>query len=97
MLNNNLIKKDIVFSLSKKSGFSYNFSKNLIDNLINVLLVIIKEEKLNLKNIGSFTIVNKKERLGRNPKTKEEYIISSRKSVKFTPSKKIYKNFNKLL
>ena len=74
--------------LSKKSGFSYNFSKNLIDNLINVLLVK-KRGEIEFKNIGSFTIVNKKERLGRNPKTKEEYIISSRKSVKFTPSKNI--------
>ena len=97
MLNKNLTKKNIVLDLRKKSGFSYNLSKKLIDDLIRVLLLIIKEEKLIIKNIGSFTLINKKERLGRNPKTKKEYIISSRKSVKFSPSHKIYKEFDKEL
>ena len=38
--------------------------------------------------------MHKKERLGRNPKTREEFIISSRKSISFTISKKILNNLN---
>ena len=43
------------------------------------MIEIINKDKLNLKNFGSFKILKKKERLGRNPKTKEEFIISARK------------------
>ena len=46
---------------------------------------------LNLKNIGSFKLLNKKKRVGRNPKTKEEHIITERKSVSFKASKEVTK------
>ena len=51
---------------------------------------------LGLKNIGTFNLIKKKERLGRNPKTKEKFIISSRKSVIFKPSKSILNVLNNL-
>ena len=46
----------------------------------------IKSGQLILKNIGSFKIVSKNERQGRNPKTKEEFIIPARKSVLYSSS-----------
>ena len=89
MIKNNLKKKDIIKSLSFKTGFSLNYSKKLINDLIEILITNIKSGDLNLKNIGTFRIINKKERIGRNPKTKEEFIITSRKTISFTTSKKI--------
>jgi nucleoid DNA-binding protein len=86
----NINKLDIIKNLSKNSGFSVNFSKKLINDLILILINNIKNGGLTLKNIGTFKILHKKERLGRNPKTKEEFKISSRKSISFIPSK----NFN---
>ena len=94
MTKNKINKINIVNNLSQKTGFSLNLSKKIINDLINVLIQNIKEGDLILKNIGSFKIINKKERLGRNPKTKEEFLISSRKTISFTPSKKIYKKIN---
>tara|TARA_Y100000389_G_C17321006_1_gene443033 strand:- start:532 stop:816 length:285 start_codon:yes stop_codon:yes gene_type:complete len=87
--NKNIIKIDIIKDLSKNTGFSNNFSKKLIDDLINVLIIQIKNGSLNLKNFGSFKLRSKKERLGRNPKTKKEHLISSRKSIIFVASSKI--------
>ena len=49
----------------------------------------IKSGEFHLKNIGSFHVISKNKRVGRNPKTKEEFIISPRKTIKFIPSKKI--------
>ena len=92
MVNNNLKKIDIIKNLSIKTGFPMSFSKRLINDLIHVLINNIKEGNLNLKNIGTFKIINKKERIGRNPKTKEKFIISSRNSLVFITSK----NLNKL-
>jgi len=93
----NLKKIDLVKQLKIKTGFSSNFSKKLINDLIEILSEVIKTGYLNLKNIGSFKTINKKERMGRNPKTKEEFIVSSRKSISFIPSKKLLKNINKFL
>ena len=91
-----MIKDNIVKNLSLKTGFSIRFSKKIIDDLIDILIKNIKSGKLNLKNIGSFELMDKNSRVGRNPKTKEEFIISARKSVKFKSSKKILKKIGDL-
>ena len=95
MIKKNLKKKDIVKNLSSKLGLSENYTKEIINNFIKILSNSIKEENVNLKNLGSFSVKQKKERIGRNPKTKVQYIISSRKTVNFVPSKKIYEKINK--
>ena len=91
-----MIKDNIIKNLSLKTGFSNRFSKKIIDDLIDILIKNIKSGKLNLKNIGSFELMDKNSRVGRNPKTKEEFIISARKSVKFKSSKKILKKIGDL-
>ena len=97
MLKNNIKKKDIIKNLSIKSGFSSNFSKKLINDLIEIIILNIKKDDFNFKDLGKFRLIKKKERLGRNPKTKEEFLITSRKSVSFTVSKKILKFINDYL
>ena len=79
----------------KKSGFPLSFSKKLINDLVNIFIFKIKEGNLNIKNIGSFKILKKKQRLGRNPKTKEQYIISSRNSLSFHSSKNLLASLNR--
>ena len=71
-----------------------NKGKKIVNDLIDVLINEIKTGQLNLKNLGSFKIKNKSERIGRNPKTKEEFVISARKTVKFTSSQKLLKSLN---
>ena len=95
MSKNNLKKLDLAKNLSKKKGFSKLLSKELIDNLIGILCLNIKKTNLNLKNLGTFKIINKNERLGRNPKTKKIHTIIARKSISFTPSKNLTKLINK--
>ena len=97
MLNDNYKKKNLISNLSKKTGYSINFSKKLVNDLLEILVENISKGNLNLKNIGSFNLINKKKRIGRNPKTKEEFIIRARKSISFSLSKKISDELNKLL
>ena len=97
MFKKNLKKEDIVKNVSSKTGFSFNFSKKLIENLIQIIIQNIKTGDFNLKNIGSFKLIKKKERIGRNPKTKEEHLISARTSISFTSSKKITEKLKKLI
>ena len=55
----------------------------------------INKGNFGLKNIGIFKIIYKKERLGRNPKTGEDFIISKRNSISFKPSKNLTKSINR--
>jgi len=69
-------------------GFSKQISESIIDEFLTVVTLNIKlEKKLKLSNFGTFTLREKKSRIGRNPKTKESKIISSRDVVLFKPSK----------
>jgi len=91
---NSFKKIDLSKNISKKLGVSVLLSKKLTEDLIEILSDKIKDNDLNLKNLGSFKIINKKERLGRNPKTKEEFLIKSRKSISFIASKNLLANIN---
>ena len=55
---------------------------------------IKSEKKLKLSKFGTFSIRQKKSRIGRNPKTKEEKKISERNIVTFKPSKQFKKFVN---
>ncbi len=94
MSHNNLKKIDIIKDLSEKSGYSSNYSKKVINDLIESILQNIKNGNFNLKNIGSFSVITKKARIGRNPKTKKEHVISQRKSVSFKASKSLLTKLN---
>ena len=60
MIKTSLRKIDIVKTLSNKTGFSNNFSKKIIDDFIEILILVVKEKDLNLKNIGKFYKISKK-------------------------------------
>ena len=84
----NLTKKDLVNLIYMQLGFSKQISESIIDEFLTVVISNIKlEKKLKLSKFGTFTLREKKSRIGRNPKTKESKIISSRDVVLFKPAK----------
>ena len=84
----NLTKKDLINSVYMQIGFSKNISENLIDDFLSTIVENLKiEKKLKLSKFGTFLIRSKKSRVGRNPKTKEQKIISNREVVLFKASK----------
>ena len=93
----NLTKKDLVNLVYMQLGFSKQISENLIEDFLSTIVSNIKDEKkLKLSKFGTFSIRQKKSRVGRNPKTKKEAVISERTVVLFKPSKefKDFVNFN---
>ena len=89
----NLTKKDLVNSVYMQLGFSKQISENLIEDfLLTIVTNLKKEKKLKLSKFGTFSIRQKKSRIGRNPKTKESKTISGRNVVLFKPSKE-FKEF----
>ena len=89
----NLTKKDLVNLVYMQLGFSKQVSESLINDFLSTVIHNIKnEKKLKISKFGTFSIRQKKSRIGRNPKTKETKIISSRNVVLFKPSKE-FKEF----
>jgi integration host factor subunit alpha len=84
----NLTKKDLINAIYMQIGFSKKISENLIDDFLLSIVDNLKvEKKLKISKFGTFSIRNKKSRVGRNPLTKEKKIISDRNVVLFKASK----------
>ena len=91
----NLTKKEIINSIYMQIGFSKKISENLLEDVFQILLKnIISEGKVKIAKFGTFILRKKKQRIGRNPKTKEEKIISARNVILFKPSKDLKKYIN---
>jgi len=87
MVKNNFTRQDLSNKIYQSLGFSKNISSTIIDNFFETLVVeLLKSNKVKISSFGTFKVMSKKERIGRNPKTKNEAIITSRKVVKFKPS-----------
>ena len=89
----NLTKKDLVNLIYMQIGFSKQISENLIDDFFQTIIDnLLKEKTLKLSKFGTFSVRQKKSRVGRNPKTKKEVSISERNVVLFKASKE-FKEF----
>ena len=87
MDNKNLTRKDLQLRIHKEIGFSKSTCKNLVDDIFNILTETLKShDKVKINSFGTFKSINKKERVGRNPKNKKKTIISARKVVTFKSS-----------
>ncbi|OUW73326.1 MAG: hypothetical protein CBD76_04085 [Pelagibacteraceae bacterium TMED216] len=92
---NKITKKDISYFISQNTGLSAKYSKKIIEDLINIIISeLIRENIINVNNFGTFKILNKSKRIGRNPKNKVEYIIPERKTISFKASKEFLKGIN---
>tara|TARA_B100000945_G_C20218740_1_gene519595 strand:+ start:220 stop:519 length:300 start_codon:yes stop_codon:yes gene_type:complete len=91
----NLTKRDIINSIYMQIGFSKKISENLLEDIFQIILKnIIIENKVKISRFGTFTLRNKKERIGRNPKTKKKAIISERNVILFKASKELKEFIN---
>ena len=82
-------RETLANQLSKEFGIAYSTAYIKIDTILNIWTLKLLNSDLSINSLGSFRINHKKSRLGRNPKTKEEFEIRSRKVVTFKKSKKL--------
>ena len=96
MVQKNFTRKNLSNKIYKVLGFSKNLSQKIVDDFFEILVSeIIKSNRVKISSFGTFKVINKKERIGRNPKTKIEASISPRKVVKFKPSMLTKEKLNK--
>ena len=81
-------KKDIANNIYSKTQLSSKDSSKILDSFLTIFKSH-KNKSIKLSNFGSFILINTPKRIGRNPKTKEEYEIKARKKLSFKASNKI--------
>ena len=94
-MRQNLTKKEIINSIYMQLGYSKKLIENIIEDMFDILLENLKSKgKVKISNFGTFILRHKKSRIGRNPKTKKEAIITERNVILFKPSKFLKNKIN---
>ncbi len=94
-MRQNLTKKEIINSIYMQLGYSKKLIENILEDMFEILLESLKEKgKVKISNFGTFILRHKKSRIGRNPKTKKEAVISERNVILFKPSKFLKNKIN---
>ena len=92
---NNITRDEISDYINQKFGLTKKDCNSIVNDLLDgIISGLINDNIVKIHNFGTFRLRKKNQRIGRNPKTKKEVMISSRNVVKFTPSKKILNILN---
>ena len=89
-----LKKSDIAKNISSKVSISESVSKELVSSFIDIIKLKSNEADVKVANFGTFANKVTPQRVGRNPKTGKEHIISERVKLHFIVSNKLKELLN---
>jgi len=82
-----MVKADIIRSIELQLGLSHEEATQQVEQILYLIKTTLEEgDPVLISGFGQWKVRIKKARIGRNPKTKEEYEISPRQVVTFYPS-----------
>jgi integration host factor subunit alpha len=94
--NNNFTRDDIAESLHNEFGLTKKDCIAFVNDILDIIIEGLKNDGyVKIHNFGSFKVKRKKSRIGRNPKTKENFMISERNVLTFKASKIVLNSINK--
>ena len=94
-MNENVTRNEIAEAIFSEIGLSRSECNEFVDEIIDLIIKgIIEDELVKIAGFGSFKLRYKKERQGRNPKTKEPAVISSRNVILFRVSHHLKEKIN---
>ena len=91
----NITRFHIAESIHNEFGLPKKDCIEFVSDIIDIIIEGLQNSGIvKIHNFGTFIIRNKKSRIGRNPKTKEEVMIGERKVISFKASKNVLKYLN---
>ena len=94
-MTSNITRNEIAEVIFTEIGLSKSECIGIVDEIIEMITVgIIKDGSVKIPGFGTFKIRHKNQRQGRNPKTNELAIISSRNVILFKPSQQLKEKLN---
>ena len=83
-----MIKLDIINQVVERTGISRTKAEMAVDSVFDAMKAALrKDDRIELRGFGVFTIKPRKTGIGRNPRTGEEVSIPPGKAVRFKPGK----------
>jgi integration host factor subunit alpha len=89
-----LKKSDIAKNITLKISIKNSLSKDIVDSFIDIIKSESNSLDVKISNFGTFMNKVTPERMGRNPKTGEEHVISERVKLNFIVSNKVKEQLN---
>ena len=89
-----LKKSDIAKNISSIVSISESLSKELVSSFIDIIKLQSNESDVKVANFGTFANKVTPQRVGRNPKTGKEHIISERVKLNFIVSNRVKELLN---
>lgn len=87
MSSNTVTRADLTEAVYREIGLSRAESASLVESVIeHIISALLRGEAVKLAGFGTFNLRDKRERIGRNPKTGKEVPITSRRVLVFKPS-----------
>ena len=91
----NISRDEIAEAMKIEFGFNGKLCLDVVNDIIEIIIDGLQSDrKVKIHNFGTFKLNSKKSRIGRNPRTKEQYNISSRNVITFKASKILLKYIN---
>tara|TARA_Y100000746_G_C15254827_1_gene347121 strand:- start:130 stop:423 length:294 start_codon:yes stop_codon:yes gene_type:complete len=91
----NITRDDIADYINQQFGLTKKDCGDLVNDILDEIIIgLNKNQVVKIHNFGTFKLKRKNARIGRNPKTKEDVMISPRNVISFVPSKHILKKLN---
>jgi integration host factor subunit alpha len=98
MTDNTVTRAQLSEAVYNEVGLSRNESAELVESVLNeVGEALTRGEAVKISSFGSFSVRQKGERIGRNPKTGDEVPILPRKVLVFRPSHLLKNRINQAL
>ena len=96
-MSKTLTRQDIANAVNNQLGLSRNESAELVESVLEELSICFeKGEQVKISSFGTFSVSQKTERVGRNPKSGEEAVITPRRVLSFRPSSQMRERVNNL-
>ena len=87
-------KSDIVKNIANRTSLSNQKAKQLLDSFIQVVVSGSKKQQAKISGFGTFVRKETPSRIGRNPKTGQEFKITKRTKLNLILSNKIKEKLN---
>ena len=90
-----MTKADIVRLIAEGTGLTKTDTAAIVDGFIeSVVEALEREDHIEIRGFGTFKVVGRAPRIGRNPRTGAEVKIAGRKAPTFKPSKELRARVN---
>ena len=95
MSNNSLTRLELSDAVVREVGLSRHESMQLVDDVLDhVSNALAKGENVKISSFGTFSSKQKRERIGRNPKTGEKVAVQEKKVIRWKQGKDLFKKIN---